>query len=92
MEVELTENRLRACRAERMVLENERVSRLRSLLTSPRPEPDKVTFDLSPDERKRVCLLVYLCFVLYLWLFYRLLWQLGVGQEASVCRVPSIFH
>ncbi len=67
VEVELTENRLRTCRAERMVLENERVTRLRSLLTSPRPqEPDKITFDLSPDERKRVCLLVHLCIVLYL--------------------------
>ncbi|XP_064393502.1 sentrin-specific protease 1-like isoform X2 [Halichondria panicea] len=55
VEVELTENRLRTCRAERMVLENERVTRLRSLLTSPCPqEPDKITFDLSPDERKRV--------------------------------------
>ena len=56
-EVELVESRLRACRAERMEIENGRVSRLKSLLQSPRvqePAPAKLNFDLTQEQLDRV--------------------------------------
>ena len=56
VEVEIAETRLRTYRAERRILENERVSRLKSLLASPCPqEPAELTFDLSLEESQKVC-------------------------------------
>ena len=55
------------CRAERMEIENGRVTRLRAMLQSPRvqePAPTKLNFDLSQEQLNKACPLinVYSCF------------------------------